>query len=315
MDTFDLTAFLAVAEQGGFRSAAALLYTSQPALSRTIARLEADLGVPLFNRGRGGTSLTPHGETLLVGARRLLATAEQVRAQTVGTAPEVLRLGTAATAAGSFLASFLSTWIVAHPEMRIAMLHDGAARLRSRLENDECDAAIVAAPVPDMFDHRPITTVRVQAYLPPGHRLANSTEPLAVHDLHGEAILVNGRPYLSTELLMAACRLAGAEPLVIYECGVGQTLAALAEAGLGIAIFGDSVDLRGFDLPRRYVESGDGTILSFDLHIAWRRGADLSPLALQFFEELSRDVLLARTPANRLGQANPNSRRQKASAD
>lgn len=290
MDVPELRAFLAVVDEGGFRAASRAMYTSQPAVTRMIQRLESEVHGPVFTRGRGGAKLTAQGEHLVPVARRLMILLEQARNTAHSRELATMRLGTAATAAGSFLARFLSEWIPAHPELRIHMLHDGAARLRSRLEDDECDAAIVAAPVPDAFDHLPITTVRVQACLPTGHPLASSQAPLSVHELHGQRLLVNGRPFLSTELLFSACRLAGAEPDIVYECGVGQTLAALAEAGLGIAVLGDSVDLRGFDLPRRFVHDGTGSVLAFELHIAWRRSSDFPPIVTQFFRELSRHV-------------------------
>jgi DNA-binding transcriptional LysR family regulator len=293
-----LRAFVAVVEHGGFRAAAQARFTSQPSLSRLVARLEADLGVILLDRGPGGVRPTSHGEALLAGARRIVETIEEVRAATVKSGTTTVRLGTAATAAGSYLAPFLSHWIPAHPELRIVMLEDGAGRLRRRLERRECDLAVVAAPVPDTFDHLPITTVTVQALLPPGHRLASTSEPLAVHEVHGERLLVNGRPFLSTELLLAACRLAGSEPQIVYECSVGQTLAALAEAGLGIAVLGDSVDLRGFAMPRRYLHNGDGEPLAFDLHIAWPKAQPLEPVVDRFVRELSAYTRRSPLPAS-----------------
>jgi LysR family hydrogen peroxide-inducible transcriptional activator len=81
------------------------------------------------------------------------------------------------------------------------------------------------------------------------------------------------------------------EVQVVYECSVGQTLAALAEAGLGIAIFGDSVDLRGFDQVRRPIAGTDGRALSFDLHAAWLRGEG-DERARDFARQLSKFSLL-----------------------
>lgn len=287
MDSTDLRAFLAVVETGGFRSAAKALFSSQPSVSRAVTRLENELGVALLTRGRSGSELTAHGEALRNGAPGILAKMERVRVETVGREPTTLRLGVAPAAAGSFLARFLSTWIPQHHELRIVMLHGGAAGLRTKLENDECDAAIISAPVPRSFEHHPLATIRLVACIPPGHRLAGSTEPLAVTELHREAILVNGNSFLTTQLLAAACQLVGSDPDIVYQCEVDQTLAALVEAGLGIAIVGDNVDLRGFNLPRRLLHNGDGSVLSFDLHVAWRKDADLAPAAIHFLTALS----------------------------
>ena len=60
---------------------------------------------------------------------------------------------------------------------------------------------------------------------------------------------------------------------IVYECSVGQTLAAMAEAGLGVAIFGDTVDLRAFTLSRRELTDVSGNPLTFDLYVAWLRDA------------------------------------------
>lgn len=287
MDSEDLRAFMAVVDTRGFRSAAKALFISQPSVSRAVTRLEGELGVTLFTRGRSGTELTVHGEALRNGVPGILAKMERVRVETVGRLPTTLRLGVAPAAAGSFLARFLSTWIPQHHELRIVMLHGGAAGLRTRLENDECDAAIISSPVPRSFEHYPLATIGLVACIPPNHRLAQSEAPLAVAELHREAILVNGGSFLTTRLFAAACQLVGADPDIVYECEVDQTLAALVEAGLGIAVMGDNVDLRGFDIPRRALHNGDGSVLSFDLHVAWRRDAELAPAAREFLGALS----------------------------
>ena len=64
--------FVAVAAEANFGRAAARLYITQPALSRQIQSLEAEIGVRLFDRDRQGTRLTPAGEQFCDDAKRLL---------------------------------------------------------------------------------------------------------------------------------------------------------------------------------------------------------------------------------------------------
>src|SRR6266508_3444367 len=73
-----LLAFTTIADTGGFARAAARLNLSQPALSRRMQMLEAELGVPLFDRIGRRVQLTSEGEDLLRRSRRLLTEVESL---------------------------------------------------------------------------------------------------------------------------------------------------------------------------------------------------------------------------------------------
>ena len=283
----DYRAFVAIVDCGSYNAAAAALETSQPALTRRIQRLEAIVGFALLERGPWGIRLTDRGEVFYKGARRILATIEDVSAETSRSWGRTIRLGAAATAAGSFLAQRLAVWIPKHPEIHLVMIEDGARNMRARLENRECDIGVVAAPIPPHFESRFITRVMVQAIFPHSHPLAAPTGPIHVQEFNQERVLLNGEGFLSADLFRSACRLAQVEPETVYECSVGQTLAALAEGGMGIAVIGDSVDLRGFDLPKRYLCDSKGERLFFDLHIAWLGHRQLPPTVVHLIDHLS----------------------------
>src|SRR5438045_9765393 len=85
MELRQLRSFVAVAEELHFRRAAERLHLAQPSVSQQIRRLEAELGVRLFERNRRGASLTAAGETLLGEARDLLGRAEAAVAATRAT--------------------------------------------------------------------------------------------------------------------------------------------------------------------------------------------------------------------------------------
>src|SRR5579884_4087075 len=79
MDTQNLAAFLEVADSGSFSKAAERLHLSQPAVSKRIAALEAQLGRPLFDRVGRQVSLTDAGRTLRPYARQALQDIEDAR--------------------------------------------------------------------------------------------------------------------------------------------------------------------------------------------------------------------------------------------
>src|SRR6478672_2824877 len=84
MDIRELRSFIHVARAGSFSRAASELYIAQPALSRQIAKLEEEIGVPLLTRYGRGVRLTAAGARLLERAEMIThmvsETGEQVRA-------------------------------------------------------------------------------------------------------------------------------------------------------------------------------------------------------------------------------------------
>ncbi|SFR74390.1 LysR family transcriptional regulator [[Clostridium] aminophilum] len=74
-----LTYFRTVAETGNMRQAAEVLYISQPSLSASIANLEAELGVALFERRHQRLFLTTHGEAFLAHCRQIQKDLEDAR--------------------------------------------------------------------------------------------------------------------------------------------------------------------------------------------------------------------------------------------
>jgi LysR family transcriptional regulator, nitrogen assimilation regulatory protein len=81
MDIRALRYFVAIADAGSLTAAAAAISIAQPALTRQLRELEADLGVQLFQRTPRGVLLTPAGVTLYESAQRMLAEAARVRTQ------------------------------------------------------------------------------------------------------------------------------------------------------------------------------------------------------------------------------------------
>ncbi|MEU8639881.1 LysR family transcriptional regulator [Amycolatopsis sp. NPDC048633] len=130
--------FVTVADELHFGRAAAKLFISQPALSKQIRKLEADVGAPLLVRDSRHVALTPRGERFLHLARQLLATADHMLREP---APDHLRiahifeLDTSRVVADAFLA--------AHPGVRLVQSQMDSARQLTALLEDHLDVAIL----------------------------------------------------------------------------------------------------------------------------------------------------------------------------
>ncbi len=288
IDVRDVEAFLGVVDNGGFRAAAAALYTSQPSLSRRIRNLEAALGVPLFERGAWGARLTGQGRAFLEASRHIDRSILDAVTSVSKEATERIRFGATAGATG-YSAPFLVRWRRDHPAVRVEVVADGIISLRQRLRDGSCDVAIIAGTVGSSLAALPFGTVRIIALLPADHPLGLESDPLPVARLHGEQVMMNGPLYLSSLLFRTTCTVEGIACDVVHESGAGQDLAAHVEAGLGIAIFGDRTDLRFVPhLPRRVLVDGEGRELTFPLNVCWYPTRAPSARALRFAEELSR---------------------------
>ncbi|MEU7768956.1 LysR family transcriptional regulator [Nocardia sp. NPDC049190] len=122
VDTRVLRYFVAVAEHLSFTIAAETLFISQPALSRQIRRLEADLRTPLFERNSREVRLSPAGAAMLPAARQLLADWQNAERTALGIAAvrsRILRIGFEASGAGVLGTKAYAAMGVRHPEVTI----------------------------------------------------------------------------------------------------------------------------------------------------------------------------------------------------
>jgi DNA-binding transcriptional LysR family regulator len=124
MSLDELETFLTIARVGGFGRAAQVLHRSQPAISRRIEMLEAELRTPLFERVRGGMLLTEAGRELLPYAERALAAvkdgADAVRSLERGARGSV-SLVLVGTLASTALADKLRAFRADNPAIRLAL--------------------------------------------------------------------------------------------------------------------------------------------------------------------------------------------------
>ena len=118
MNLRHLRTFVAIADAGGVRRAATRINLSQPATSRQIHALEAELGVRLFDRIGRRVQLTSEGEDLLQRSRRLLSDAEAIgeRARALKSGQTgVLRVGATPQLIESMMVAFLAEYQQRHP--------------------------------------------------------------------------------------------------------------------------------------------------------------------------------------------------------
>jgi DNA-binding transcriptional LysR family regulator len=187
--------FIAIAEERSFTGAAERLWIAQPGLSTQMRRLEAELGVQLFDRHPRGIELTQAGELFLERARVAvsaadvaLATGRDLEAGVIGS----LRLGLTAGARWSLVSELLLRFGQERPGVELSVVEAYGATLWRDLRAGRLDA-LIAPTGHGSADLRSLAlgyedwVVLVGA----GHPLAGIGS-VDAEDLHGERIAITG---------------------------------------------------------------------------------------------------------------------------
>lgn len=148
MDLRDLQYFETIAEVGHLGLAAEKVFRTQPALSKCIDRLEAELGTDLFQRDGRRLRLTPVGEVLLARARVLRRTMEEATREVSDFAKGVMgnvRVGSAATVAEYLLPEACSALLKTAPGVTVELVIGMNDVLREALRTGQLD--IVVGPL------------------------------------------------------------------------------------------------------------------------------------------------------------------------
>ncbi len=286
MNLRHLHTFVAIVEAGGVARAAGRLNLTQPTASRQIHALEAELGVPLFDRIGRRVQLTSEGEDLLRRSRRLLAEADSLaeRARALkGGQTGLLRVGATPQVIENLLAEFLTHYLRRHPGVEVHLVEDGGVRLYGRLERGDVHLTMTAAGGMRLQD-RLLYPMHVLAALSPAHRLGRRAV-LEIAELADEPLLLLRRDFGSREWFDAACSVAHIRPRVLLESAAPHTLVALAATGYGIAILPSNAQVprgvvRAVPLAHRGASVGRWAM------IAWDPQRFLAPYAEQFVEEI-----------------------------
>ena len=141
--------FYEVANAGNISRAAKELYISQPAISKSISKLEDSLGLSLFTRSSRGVQLTCEGEVLFEHVREAFEALDRGE-QELKRIQEFdighLRIGVSNTLCKYILLPYLKTFVDQYPHMRVTIESQATAQTLARLEQQKIDLGLVAEP-------------------------------------------------------------------------------------------------------------------------------------------------------------------------
>src|SRR5690606_20058379 len=169
--------FIAAADYGSFRKAAAALAIQESSISRRIRDLEDELGASLFVRYSGGVRLTVAGQEFLRSARHALRQIDigVTKVAAVGRAEQgLIKVGIFSSLASGFLFDLLRTYGQRHPNVKIDIIDGSPPEHVAAVRNLNLDVAFITGmPAWDGCEAEHLWCEKVFLVLPDDHPLAN----------------------------------------------------------------------------------------------------------------------------------------------
>lgn len=284
-----LRSMVVLAEELHFGRAAERLHIVQPALTQQIQSLERIIGTALFNRGRGGVSLTQAGALVLEEARKAIAQVERTEAigrlagrGEVGTL-EVGYIGSASV--GEIMPTLIQRLRHNHPAIELVLTEMPVGRQLAALAGGTLDLGFIRMPpitVPREVAVLTLHTEGLMLALPASHPLA-ALDAVPVERLEGEP-MIQHHPSSGAELRIQVeelCARHGFAPNVVQAVPQILLTIRLVATGLGLALVPQSTRWLAVDGVVYRPLATDDT--RYELALAYRRN-DMSPPVRAFID-------------------------------
>lgn len=234
-----LEAFRALILRQTVTRAAQMLHVSQPAVTRLINDLEADVGFALFERANGRLHPTPEGlvlfeevERSFAGVERIAQTAEQIKSLRRGS----LHIAGAPAIALEFLPATLTSFMREHPGINTTLVIHSSNSVIDLVVGRRCDVGFIAHPLTHPGAHiELIRRAPMQCILPLGHRLAGLAQ-ITPEDLRGERFVSFPKEFdgrMAIDRVFAERRV---DRIITSESQLSAAVCVLVQHGAGVAL-------------------------------------------------------------------------------
>ena len=233
----DLAWLVQLGELGHVTETAAALGTSQPTLSRALARLEDELGVRVFERTPTGVVPTPDGRLVLDAARDLVARHDQLRADLANRLdPDsgVVRLAFLDSMATTLVPKLLRAFHAEAPGVKVVLSQEPAHDIRRDLERGAVELGLTMERS-DGLGWLPVQRERLVVVVPPTHRFRRRAR-VDLAELADDELVTTPAGFGHSALVQGLLAEAGVSPRVSFESADLATIEGLVAAGLGVAI-------------------------------------------------------------------------------
>ncbi|HYZ15605.1 MAG TPA: LysR family transcriptional regulator [Candidatus Acidoferrum sp.] len=238
-DLRQLSCFRTVARLQHVTRAAEQLHISQPAVSRILARLENELGVPLFEPAGRNVRLTRYGARFLErveSALDLLDDGRRELADMKAGRRGAIALGFLRSLAAAFVPDAVRAFRALHPQVEFTFRQARSASLEAKLRGAELDLCITTAPAAgEGLAWERILDQDVFVVVPPSHRLA-AAEDAPLEAFANDRFITFARGHGTRELLERLALATGFSPRIAFEGDDASGIRGFVAAGFGVAL-------------------------------------------------------------------------------
>lgn len=269
MELDQLRYFLRVAERGNFTRAAEDLGISQPALSRSIQKLEDELGQPVFERKTRSVALTDAGTLLQSRAQQVLSILEDTKAEITddGECGRV-RIGAIPTIAPYFLPEVLQQFSREFPRATLIVQENTTDNLLKSCTQGEIDLAILALPIPAKYlEFEELFEEELLLVLPPDHPLVEKPK-IRLSDVESYPFVLLDEAHCLSDNIVTFCRQRSFQPVAVErtsQLAMVQELVSLSHGVSMIPVMARELD----QSDRRVYRSFTGKKPTRKVAVAW----------------------------------------------
>lgn len=291
MELRALRYFIEVVRQQSFTAAADHLYVTQPTVSKMIRTLEDQLGTPLLLREGRKLTLTDVGQVVYRRGQEVLSAYNGLEAELtdLGT----LRQGELTVGipmmGGSLFSPLIATFRQRHPGIELKLYEQGARAIESAIADGRLEIGGILEPAAaEVFDILPVTRQPLWLVAPPDSRW-RKRQQVELSELSNEAFVMYGEGLALNDIVTTACRGAGFTPTVAGRSSHWDFIAAMVEAGVGVALLPASQCQR-LDPHAVTLIADVKPEIPWALALAWRRHGYLSHAARAWLA-IARELL------------------------
>lgn len=275
MELRQLELFLEVATTLNFTRAAENQHIAQPAISKSIQKLEQELQLTLIDRSSKQISLTPEGLVFLHHVREILTKVNDMKTEMNelrGLEKGEIRIGLPSMIGSYFFPPIIKNFKKAYQHLQISVVEEGSMQIQRLVERKEIDLGIIVIDEPpEELNYFPLLHEEMVVCAPKSHPFAHKPF-ISYHELIHEPLVLFKEGYFQRHLIQQSSKMTGVAPNVTFTSNQLSLIQSLVREGLGITLF------------LRTVARSDPALTAIPLHppaflqlaVAWSKHSYLS---------------------------------------